>query len=157
MKTPEEIKKGLECCVYSGSCKTCTYFGGEELCIGRLERDALDYIRQLEERSPTDAEPVQRGVWEWYEDWWHGECDEYGWRCSVCGVSLADSIEEAIGERPDLDDPDKVPTMKRCPNCEARMNVGEQVNADPRGKGWGYERKENSYDHGSEFAGGSRD
>ena len=82
-----------------------------------------------------DAKPVQHGVWEWYEDWWHGECEEYGWRCSVCGVSLADSIEEAIGERPDLDDPDKVPAMKRCPNCDAKMTGARELGADSAGVG----------------------
>lgn len=88
-----------------------------------------------------DAEPVQHGVWEWYEDWCciPGEvdtiCEEYGWRCSVCGVSLADSIEEAIGERPDLDDPDKVPTMKRCPNCDAKMTGARELGADGAGVG----------------------
>ena len=48
MKTPEEIRKALECCVYHGSCKTCAYFGRDGKCICRLERDALSYIRQLE-------------------------------------------------------------------------------------------------------------
>lgn len=84
---------------------------------------AMECANELNGLPVIDAELVRRGVWEWYEDWWNGECDEYGWRCSVCGVSLADSIEEAISERPDLDDPDKVPTMKRCPNCEARMDL----------------------------------
>ncbi len=86
---------------------------------------AMECANELSGLPAVDAEPVQRGVWEWYEEWWHGECDEYGWRCSVCRVSLADSIEEAIGERPYLDDPDKVPTMKRCPNCGSKMDVGD--------------------------------
>ena len=85
--------------------------------------------QELEKLLAVDAESVRHGVWEWYEDWCciPGEvdtiCEEYGWRCSVCRKSLADSIEEAIGERPDLDDPDKVPIMKRCPNCDAKMEV----------------------------------
>lgn len=90
-------------------------------------QDIANWQMQCIGNAPAvDAEPVQRGVWEWYEEWWHGECDEYGWRCSVCGVSLADSIEEAIGERPDLDNPDKVPIMKRCPNCEAKMDLEDE-------------------------------
>ena len=35
MRTPEEIRKALECCGYSSSCKTCAYFDGEGLCIGK--------------------------------------------------------------------------------------------------------------------------
>lgn len=48
MKTPEEIKKWLECCADEGySCAECPY----ESCSddwNALERDALHYIQQLE-------------------------------------------------------------------------------------------------------------
>ena len=48
MKTPEEIKKGLECCADEGySCAECPY----ESCSddwNAVERDALAYIQQLE-------------------------------------------------------------------------------------------------------------
>lgn len=50
MKTPEEIKKGLECCGNSGNCKGCPYDGGYELCMGTLAEDALAYVQQLEQR-----------------------------------------------------------------------------------------------------------
>ena len=50
MKTPEEIKKGLECCGNSGKCKGCPYYGGYELCMGTLSEDALAYVQQLEQR-----------------------------------------------------------------------------------------------------------
>ena len=50
MKTPEEIKKGLECCGNSGKCKGCPYYGGYELCMGTLAEDALAYVQQLEQR-----------------------------------------------------------------------------------------------------------
>lgn len=48
MKTPEEIKKALECCVYHGSCKTCAYFDEDGKCVSILKIDALSYIQQLE-------------------------------------------------------------------------------------------------------------
>lgn len=48
MRTPEEIRKGLECCGESGECKTCPYRGASELCVGVLAEDALGYILQLE-------------------------------------------------------------------------------------------------------------
>lgn len=50
MKTPEEIKMGLECCGNSGKCKGCPYYGGYELCMGTLAEDALAYVQQLEQR-----------------------------------------------------------------------------------------------------------
>lgn len=108
MKTPEEIRKALECCVYHGSCKTCAYFGREGNCIGRLERDALTYIQQLEERSPTDAEPVRHGEWVYHED------DIMPWNsCSLCGCEAFD-----------------MHGANYCPNCGAKMDLGEQANAE---------------------------
>lgn len=56
MKTPDEIKKGLECCnrrttlVYE-KCDDCPYHGEEE-CMRKMELDALAYIRQLEAKVP---------------------------------------------------------------------------------------------------------
>lgn len=50
MKTPEEIKKALECCGMmddDGCCK-CPYNDGA--CDFQLERDAFEYIRWLEDR-----------------------------------------------------------------------------------------------------------
>jgi hypothetical protein len=46
MKTPEEIKKGLEC----GDCKNCPY---KRLlcCTEGVREDALDYIQQLEAQN----------------------------------------------------------------------------------------------------------
>lgn len=50
MKTPEEIKRGLGCCL-EGFCKNCSY---EEIlnCTESVMEDALDYIRQLEAQVP---------------------------------------------------------------------------------------------------------
>lgn len=56
MKTPEKIKKGLECCIKNSeeACYDCPYmidcetFGN----AGNHSRDALAYINQLEARGP---------------------------------------------------------------------------------------------------------
>lgn len=52
MKTPEEIKKGLERCgVLDGDCENCPFDDGPKLlCVDRLRKDALAYIQQLETR-----------------------------------------------------------------------------------------------------------
>lgn len=51
MKTPEKIKKGLECCK-NGECVDCRYFDGSGSwsCVGRLIEDVFAYIQQLEQR-----------------------------------------------------------------------------------------------------------
>ena len=47
MKTPDEIKKALECCFYdSAQCGECPYYPVS--CDRELVRDAREYIRQLE-------------------------------------------------------------------------------------------------------------
>lgn len=52
MKNPEEIKKGLECCLDDcdrvGNCPYSGTFGCDEC----LKRDALAYIKQLESQIP---------------------------------------------------------------------------------------------------------
>ena len=49
MKTPDEIKKGLECCTH-GTCNSCPYV--EDGCTSNREKiDALEYIQQLETRG----------------------------------------------------------------------------------------------------------
>ena len=53
LKSPEEIKKGLECCNTVGAnCDDCPYDGECMLPFGNNpERDALAYIEQLERRE----------------------------------------------------------------------------------------------------------
>ena len=49
MKTPEEIKRGLEGCGgLDGDCENCPYDEQTIYCNDRLMRDALAYIQQLE-------------------------------------------------------------------------------------------------------------
>lgn len=57
-RTPEEIKRGLECCSVDGlSCSNCSYCVSCDADIHALERDALAYIQQLErERDAAVAE-----------------------------------------------------------------------------------------------------
>ena len=89
MKTPDEIKKGLEACtpVWTGnhwkSCNiNCPYIGLADSCRGQLLYDALAYIQQLEAKLaeydkplvPMTQEEVKRHVKEpeaepvWLED-----------------------------------------------------------------------------------------
>ena len=75
MKMHEEIKKALECCAADEPCGECPYHPEVDSCIGMIARDALSYIRQLEnqvadlgrkvpkwidvdERLPDKGEPV---------------------------------------------------------------------------------------------------
>lgn len=50
MKTPEEIKKGLECCSKTDKCPECPYIG-EDYCATKKNVDALAYIQRLEIRN----------------------------------------------------------------------------------------------------------
>ena len=59
-KSPDEIKKGLECCIES-TCEPCCPYGNASYCkfaIHLLE-DAIGYIRQLEAERDA-AVPVVR-------------------------------------------------------------------------------------------------
>ena len=57
MKTPDEIKKALECCFYdSAQCGECPYYPVS--CDRELVRDAREYIRQLE----ADNEKYQQAA-----------------------------------------------------------------------------------------------
>lgn len=52
MKTPDKIKKGLECCGKGTACRgRCPYYGPKfdiNSCTGKLSRDALALINKLE-------------------------------------------------------------------------------------------------------------
>lgn len=55
MKTPDEIKKGLECCAQSEPCVDCVYDRRDfPMCVRRMAEDALAYIRQLEAAHRTE-------------------------------------------------------------------------------------------------------
>lgn len=48
-RTPEEIKRGLECCVVKLSCEDCPYRVGNPSCLGEMRKDLLALINQLQE------------------------------------------------------------------------------------------------------------
>lgn len=88
MKTPEEIKRGLECCAIRKTCAECPYKDGKlsEACMNTLEAEALAYIRKLEKMC--DAEPVRHG--RWVENVvvdtraWPPYSYKNGYACSLC-------------------------------------------------------------------------
>ena len=52
MKSPDEIKKGLECCSNpDGTCEGCPYVEGECRAFEQLSADALALIQQLEAQN----------------------------------------------------------------------------------------------------------
>lgn len=75
MRTPEEIKKELECCSdKDGACSICPYMCGYGAkCITEMLKDVLSYIQKLEaqvpkwtsveERLPPCGERVRHGRW----------------------------------------------------------------------------------------------
>lgn len=62
MKTPDEIKKGLECCARVGYCYKCPYQEGcfhpsDDVCP--MHMDALAYIQQLEADNAQQARCIE--------------------------------------------------------------------------------------------------
>ena len=54
MKTPEEIRRGLECCAIRKSCAACPYNGVKtptQDCMDLMQSDGLAYIRKLEREA----------------------------------------------------------------------------------------------------------
>lgn len=65
MKTPEEIKKGLACCNTDTDCDgDCPYYRQCEgvIELDALERDALAYIRYLEDRLDACVEMANTDI-----------------------------------------------------------------------------------------------
>lgn len=74
MKTPEEIKRGLQCCTpldgegectgFDAICRLCPY-DGETWCADKMRKDALTYIAQIETQL-RDAAKLQsdRDAWQ---------------------------------------------------------------------------------------------
>lgn len=55
MRSPDEIKKGLELCAKDecfGERENCPYASAQSPCVGKMCSDALAYITQLEARVP---------------------------------------------------------------------------------------------------------
>ena len=54
MKTPEEIRRGLECCAIRQTCEGCPYEGVKtptQDCMDVMQSDGLAYIKQLEREA----------------------------------------------------------------------------------------------------------
>lgn len=67
MKTPEEIKKGLEQCAITQTCKECAYYYGKSDCINHLMVDALTYIQRFEkshEENCTNCAFARDAAWQ---------------------------------------------------------------------------------------------
>ena len=63
-RTPEEIKKGLECCMGVADCLACPYkkeySDGSKSCVETSTKDALAYIQQLENHIGELTEKVKQ-------------------------------------------------------------------------------------------------
>lgn len=64
MKSPDEIKKGLECCQTSMTtkykvCSKCGYFDDGYECENVLREDALAYIQQLERERDAAVKELE--------------------------------------------------------------------------------------------------
>ena len=62
MKTHEEIKKTLECYADYAPCVECPYRLEVGMCIGMIARDALFYIRQLENQVADIGKKVPKWI-----------------------------------------------------------------------------------------------
>lgn len=62
MKTPEEIKKALECCAADEPCGECPYRQEVDMCIGMIARDTRVYIQQLEDHIRDLTKMVPRWI-----------------------------------------------------------------------------------------------
>ena len=92
-RTPEEIKKGLECCGARKVCFTldgsdvCSY-DGTKFCIQNMAFDTLAYIQQLErERDAAVAQLKAVDINSYFEcsHCKHEElCDSPVWPCNDC-------------------------------------------------------------------------
>ena len=67
MKTAEEIKKGLECCMGVADCLACPYkkehSDGSKSCVETSTKDALAYIQQLERERDAAVEGLHGHCW----------------------------------------------------------------------------------------------
>lgn len=61
LRTPEAVKKGLECCGIRKTCYGCPYENNtlSTDCMNLLEADALAYIKRLEDKETGGAERAE--------------------------------------------------------------------------------------------------
>lgn len=102
MKTPDEIKKALECCFYdSEQCGECPYYPVS--CDRELVRDAREYIRQLEAK--------QHGAWMTSQLYDADGNTVYIHRHQGCNYEIRGYKEHGT---------------PYCPNCGAKMDAKEE-------------------------------
>ena len=99
--------------------------------IPQLRGITYGRMKKAVEETPTiDAVEVVHGRWEWYEDWGPStwleppDLDKAGWKCSNCGIDLGDYLTDCLGVNVYVDEDDKMPKIKSCPNCGAKMDGG---------------------------------
>lgn len=93
MKTPDEIKRGLDECTRLGGCAACPYFdmGPTARCAPKLAADAIAYIRELEVEKYRLATECQKLREERDRYWQYIKglgCDTCGGDCDRCEVTL---------------------------------------------------------------------
>lgn len=107
MKTHEEIKKGLECC-NKGNCKECPYRESEHIdCQDQMNKDALAYIEQLEERE-WDMFDLLSSVW-FSKQYYFKQDDGTVYSRQSCqyltfGQAIDEFAYELTGQRADAQD-----------------------------------------------------
>lgn len=103
MKTPEEIKKGLECCILETDdtslvdhCRACPY-QPTGLCFRTLLKDALAYIQQLEARE-WDLFDLLSSAWFGKRCYFQQDNGTIYSRASGEYMTLDQAIDEFAGE-----------------------------------------------------------
>lgn len=93
-RTPEEIKKGLECCGESQDCTQdnmpkCPYYE-KETCLIELVNDALSLIQQLQDENAEKDKRIRQ-----LEAEWDAAMDVLrGQKCDTCEYRDIDTREE---------------------------------------------------------------
>ena len=83
----------------------------------------------LDDCPRAEVESVRHGRWELYEDWGPStwleppDLNKEGWKCSNCGIDLGDYLTDCLGVNVYVDEEDKMPKIKRCPHCGAKMDL----------------------------------
>lgn len=86
MKTPEELKKGLVCCVVNGQdCRQCPQLYNVE-CLEMVMHDALAYIKRLEAERDDMRENValRADLCELFARMGSADCSQSDFDCAKC-------------------------------------------------------------------------